>query len=84
MKNTSTKNNIGKFESSFNQLQSLLEELEAGDLSLEDSLKSFEMGVKLTRALQSTIAEAEQKVQLLIDQNGTPVSTDINLGEINE
>ena len=44
------------------------ETLEQGDLSLEESLKSFERGVALTRTCQMALKEAEQKVQILSDQ----------------
>lgn len=57
-------------EQSLEQLEALVESLERGDLSLEDSLKAFEAGIRLTRQCQETLAAAEQKVQLLIEQNG--------------
>jgi exodeoxyribonuclease VII small subunit len=57
-------------ESALEKLELLVESLEQGDLSLEDSLKAFESGIKLTRQCQETLAAAEQKVQLLIEQNG--------------
>jgi exodeoxyribonuclease VII small subunit len=46
-------------------LESIVKTMESGDLSLEDSLKYFEQGVKLTRQCQSALAEAEQKIALL-------------------
>lgn len=58
------------FEKSLDQLESLVEEMEGGDLSLEDSLKAFEQGIKLTRECQSALSAAEQKVQLLLEENG--------------
>ena len=57
-------------EQSLEQLEALVDSLERGDLSLEDSLKAFEAGIRLTRQCQETLAAAEQKVQLLIEQNG--------------
>lgn len=57
-------------EQSLADLETLVENLERGDLSLEQSLKAFEAGIKLTRQCQETLAAAEQKVQLLIEQNG--------------
>jgi exodeoxyribonuclease VII small subunit len=57
-------------ESALEKLELLVESLERGDLSLEESLKAFENGIKLTRQCQETLASAEQKVQLLIEQNG--------------
>lgn len=57
-------------EGALEKLELLVESLEQGDLSLEESLKAFEAGIKLTRQCQETLATAEQKVQLLIEQNG--------------
>lgn len=56
------------FEEALNELESLVETLEQGDLSLEDSLKSFERGVSLTRTCQMALKQAEQKIQILSDQ----------------
>ena len=63
------------FEASLGQLEQLVEQMEDGELSLEDSLKAFEQGVKLTRECQHALKEAEQKVQLLMEQNGELVAT---------
>ncbi len=52
------------------ELESLVETMEQGDLSLEESLKSFERGVLLTRTCQQALKEAEQKIQIL--SNNTP------------
>ena len=62
------------FEASLAQLEELVEQLEAGDLSLEKSMTAFEKGVKLTRECQQALKEAEQKVQLLMEKNGEPVA----------
>ncbi|MCL5042422.1 MAG: exodeoxyribonuclease VII small subunit [Gammaproteobacteria bacterium] len=58
------------FEHSLAELQALVERLESGELSLEDSLGAFEQGVKLTRDCQQALTQAEQKVQQLLSQNG--------------
>jgi exodeoxyribonuclease VII small subunit len=58
-------------EQSLEELEQLVESLERGDLTLDESLKAFEAGIKLTRLCQEALASAEQKVQLLIEQNGT-------------
>ena len=58
------------FEQSLDQLEELIEEMESGDLSLEESLSAFEQGIKLTRDCQGALAKAEQKVQLLVEENG--------------
>lgn len=62
------------FEQSLGALQQLVERLESGDLSLEDSLTAFEQGVALTRDCQQALTQAEQKVQQLVEQNGTPTT----------
>lgn len=53
------------FENALAELESLVEQLEQGDISLEDSLKRFERGVELTRTCQKALADAEQKVHIL-------------------
>lgn len=58
------------FEASLVELNQLVEQMEQGGLSLEDSLKSFERGIALARACQTALKTAEQKVQLLLEQNG--------------
>lgn len=59
------------FEASLARLGTLVDQMETGDLSLEDSLKTFEEGIKLTRECQQALKEAEQKVKVLIEKNGT-------------
>jgi len=54
------------------ELESLVERLEGGDLPLEDSLKTFERGVTLTRSCQLALKEAEQKVEVLLKKAGQP------------
>ena len=58
------------FEQSLKELESLVEKMEQGDLSLEDSLSHFERGVQLSRACQTALKEAEQKVEILMQKNG--------------
>jgi exodeoxyribonuclease VII small subunit len=59
------------FEETLTELEQLVSRLERGDISLEESLQSFERGVNLTRSCQKALQEAEQKVQILIDKNGS-------------
>lgn len=54
------------FEKSLAELEQLVERMEQGDLSLEESLKHFERGIALTRECQKALADAEQKVRILI------------------
>ncbi|MDH3525980.1 MAG: exodeoxyribonuclease VII small subunit [Gammaproteobacteria bacterium] len=58
------------FEKSLQELEALVEKMEQGDLSLEESLQHFERGVQLTRACQQALKEAEQKVETLLKKNG--------------
>ena len=58
------------FEKALEQLEGLVEELESGDLSLENSLKSFEKGIKLARLCQEQLSKAELQVQKLVEENG--------------
>ncbi|MGH8353297.1 MAG: exodeoxyribonuclease VII small subunit [Pseudomonas sp.] len=58
------------FEQSLTELQNLVERLENGELSLEDSLTAFEQGIRLTRDCQAALAQAEQKVQILLERDG--------------
>lgn len=53
-------------EDTLAQLETLVEQMEAGELSLEDSLAAFEQGIKLTTECQKTLKAAEEKVQKLI------------------
>lgn len=58
------------FEKALRELEELVEKMEEGDLSLEESMKYFERGITLTRACQKALSEAEQKVQILLEKNG--------------
>jgi exodeoxyribonuclease VII small subunit len=64
------------FEASLEELEQLVSKMEAGDLSLEASLKAFEDGIKLTRDCQKALSKAEQKVQLLLEKNGEILAED--------
>ena len=66
------------FEQALNQLENLVEAMEGGDLSLEDSLKAFEQGIKLSRECQTALSTAEQKVQLLMEENGKLKAVDLD------
>ena len=57
-------------EAAMDELESLVERMERGDLSMEESLKSFERGVELTRGCHSALRDAEQKVQMLVERGG--------------
>jgi len=53
------------FEEALSELEDLVDRLEQGDISLEESLKSFERGIALTRNCQQALVKAEQKVSIL-------------------
>ncbi len=64
------------FEQALSQLEELVNKMEGGDLSLEDSLAAFENGVKLTREAQARLNSAEQRVKVLMEEQGQLVETD--------
>lgn len=53
------------FEDALNQLETLVESMEQGDLSLEDSLSAFERGIALSHNCETALKTAEQKVEIL-------------------
>lgn len=59
------------FEKALSELEALVAAMESGDMTLEESLQAFEAGVRLTRECQMTLQQAEQKVQLLLAEDGT-------------
>lgn len=69
-KKTAAKTASPDFEKSLAELESLVERMEQGDQTLEQSLKDFERGVALTRSCQQALKTAEQKVEQLLQQNG--------------
>lgn len=56
------------FEETLSELETLVETLERGELTLDESLKSFERGIELTRSCKQALESAEQKVQILTDK----------------
>lgn len=58
------------FEDNLTALEGIVEQLESGQLSLDDAMKAFEKGISLTRECQTALATAEQKVQVLMSKNG--------------
>lgn len=62
---TTKKKQPPTFEESLGELEALVERMETGDLSLEDSLSAFERGIALTRSCQQSLQAAEHKVEIL-------------------
>jgi len=58
---------VAHFEQSLDELESLVEKMEHGEMSLEDSLAAYERGVGLYRRCQSALEQAELRVRLLSD-----------------
>jgi exodeoxyribonuclease VII small subunit len=77
---TEKSNDLGGLEKSLEELEALVTRLESGDLPLEQALKEFEHGVKLTRQCQAALQEAEQKVEILLKKTAqaepTPFEAD--------
>ena len=59
-----------KFEDNLSRLEDIVRKMENGDLSLEDSLKAFEEGIKLSRLCAKKLDEAERRVEVLLKQEG--------------
>lgn len=58
------------FEKNLSALEGVVEQLESGQLTLDEAMKAFEKGIALTRECQESLASAEQKVQVLMNQQG--------------
>jgi exodeoxyribonuclease VII small subunit len=74
------------FEKSLEELEMIVMKLEDGDLPLEESLRLFENGIKLSRECRERLTAAERKIQVLVkDASGELVATDFepdDLGEV--
>jgi len=64
------------FEKALKDLETTVEKLEQGDLSLDESLKHFEKGVKLARFLRKELEKAEKKVEILLKDEEGKVSAE--------
>ncbi|MAD47619.1 MAG: exodeoxyribonuclease VII small subunit [Oceanospirillaceae bacterium] len=69
------------FEQALKELEQLVVRMESGELTLEDSLQAFEQGIGLTRQCQQALSSAEQRVQVLLEQNGSSVAQPFDSGE---
>jgi exodeoxyribonuclease VII small subunit len=58
------------FEDDIKRLQKIVEELASGKLTLGESLKKYEEGIKLAQGCQQTLADAQRKVELLMKKDG--------------
>ena len=62
------------FESTLNEIEKIIESLEEGNLSLEDSIEAYEKGISLTKACQKMLSDAELKIKKLSSKEGEDVS----------
>lgn len=71
------------FEKKLGRLEEIVQKMEKGDLALEESLKLFEEGVKLSRECHTRLNEAEEKVKKLVGfgEDGQPVTEDFEPSE---
>jgi exodeoxyribonuclease VII small subunit len=65
------------FEEALEDLEELVSAMEEGEFNLEESLQAFEKGIKLTRECQTALKKAEQKVQVLLNENGDTEELDL-------
>ena len=80
-KNTKIPKSIPKstrFEDALGELETIVTTLESGEQSLDESLSQFERGVSLARFCQQSLLDAEQKVKILMDKNGTDTLEDLD------
>jgi exodeoxyribonuclease VII small subunit len=66
------------FEESLSELDTIVQSLEQGELSLEESMTLFERGLNLSQVSQTKLQAAEQKVKILLEKNGEQQLTDFN------
>ena len=64
------KDNLKDFEKSLQHLEKIVAQMESGELGLEESLEQFEKGIRLAKNCQDTLANAELRVEQLIEKNG--------------
>ena len=71
-----------KYEEAIAKLEESVRHLEKGDLTLEDSLKAFEDGIKWSRVCEEKLSEAKGKVETLVKQaSGETMTKDFEVGE---
>jgi exodeoxyribonuclease VII small subunit len=70
-----------KFEEALGRLEEIVQTLERGDLSLDESLKAFEEGVKLSKSCLKLLDDAEKRVEILIGDQGHKRARPFDLGE---
>lgn len=69
------------FEKALSDLETLVEEMEQGNLSLEESLKRFEKGIALSTDCQQALQNAELKIKELVEKNGKLLEQEVELDD---
>jgi exodeoxyribonuclease VII small subunit len=72
---------MADFEQKLTALESVVEKLERGDLSLDESVRLFEEGVKLSDACKKELESAEGRIQVLVERGNRMVPTDLDVEE---
>lgn len=72
---------MAKFEEQLKALENVVEQLENGELSLEDSVRLYEEGVKLSDACKKELEVAEGKIQMLVERGGVMKAVDLDSEE---
>ena len=73
MSNSDKKKSLN-FESTLSEIEKIIESLEEGNLTLENSIKAYEKGISLTKACQKMLSDAELKIKKLSSKEGEDVS----------
>ena len=72
------------FEADIKSLETIIDKLEGNETGLQDALSDFEKGINLARSAQKALTEAEQKVNLLLDNDDEPTEQGFLLDEKKE
>lgn len=70
-----------RFEDALVELETVVQKLEAGEQTLDKSLEDFERGIALARFCQQSLSDADQKVQVLLQDKGEPRLTNLDAVE---
>ena len=65
------------FEEGILELEKIVQDLESGDMTLDDSMKKFEEGMKLSKHCGELLASAEKKITIVLEKNGELVEEDL-------
>ncbi|MFT5115556.1 MAG: exodeoxyribonuclease VII small subunit [Parasphingorhabdus sp.] len=78
MATSKSKASLATFEKNYAELEKIVERMESGELSLDQSIKDFEQGMNLCNELRNALNRAEQKVQILVQKKDQDVLEDFS------